>query len=482
MKKVLFALAAAVLACAACSKDLVLEVDNQSFTISSKGDTITVSVNCNKQWEMQYYEYLNTWCHYSVGDPVKDVTKITFIIDANDEAESREAEYTFVSGDLKQTVTITQSAFEVSEDAMNLSAAGTANCYIVAPGSKAYFNAGVKGNSTESVGSVVRAKLLWQSEEGLVKSIKFAPAACQFEIETADVPGNAVIAAVSVENTVLWSWHIWVVDYDPSTSLYSTPANASGTVWQFMDRNLGATSTTKGDFANAGVYYQWGRKDPFPGAVDFTVQNEDYSYQQDGEPTLYNFENNVTFKISNFAEYEGSIEKGIANPDVFYKVGSRKTGEVDEYGSEVYENVPRSSDWSDTSDDDAWGGVSMKKTIYDPCPAGYKVPVCDADGNTPYAWLTSQKRTWEEKNRGVEQDGQWFPTNGTRVAQSGGLNYTEANAYSGLWIGTAGKANSNLDLYPTLYGQYMFIGSGKRTFKVSKDCRAQGMNVRCVAE
>ena len=30
-----------------------------------------------------------------------------------------------------------------------------------------------------------------------------------------------------------------------------------------------------------------------------------------------------------------------------------------------------------------WGGVSGKKTIYDPCPVGYKVPTCDKDGNTP---------------------------------------------------------------------------------------------------
>ena len=482
MKKVLFALAAAAILCAACSKEPVLEVDSQTFTISSKGGTATVSLTCNNQWEMQYYEYLNTWCHYEVGSTSDDVTTITFTVDANESSEQRIAEYTFVSEDLEKTVTITQSAFEVSEDAVNLSAAGTANCYIVAPGSKAYFNAAVKGNSAESVGSVDRARLVWQSENGLVKSIRFAPDACQIEIETADMPGNAVIAAVSADDSVLWSWHIWVVDYNPAESLYSTPANASGTVWQFMDRNLGATSTTRGDFANAGLIYQWGRKDPFPAAVDFTVQNEDYSYQQDGEPTLYNFDGDVTFKISYFANYGGSIANGIANPDVFYIVGSRDTGEVDEYGSAIYENVPRSSDWSDTSDDDAWGGVSMKKTIYDPCPAGYKVPVCDADGNTPYAWLTYKTMTWDKQNRGAEQDGQWFPTVGTRVAQSGGLNYPEATPYSGMWIGTAGKANSNLELYPSLYGQYMFIINGKRTFKVNKDVRSQGMNLRCVAE
>ena len=43
----------------------------------------------------------------------------------------------------------------------------------------------------------------------------------------------------------------------------------------------------------------------------------------------------------------------------------------------------RTKDWTDVSNDDYWGGVSGKKTIYDPCPVGYKVPTCDKDGNTP---------------------------------------------------------------------------------------------------
>ncbi len=155
---------------------------------------------------------------------------------------------------------------------------------------------------------------------------------------------------------------------------------------------------------------------------------------------------------------------------------------MDEYGEPIYEKVPRTADWSDTSDDDAWGGVSMKKSVYDPCPVGYKVPVCDADGNTPYAWMIYKDMVWDSEYKGATQNGQWFPTIGTRVYASGGLDYTESYPYSGMWIGTAGKASSNLEEYPTLYGQYMFIINGKRIYKVNKDCRAQGLSLRCVAE
>ena len=121
----------------------------------------------------------------------------------------------------------------------------------------------------------------------------------------------------------------------------------------------------------------------------------------------------------------------------------------------------------------------MQKTIYDPCPVGYKVPVCDAEGNTPYDWMKFADMTWDASNPGANIYGQWFPTAGTRVYASGGLNLTEASPYSGMWIGTAGKASS---VNQTLYGQYMAIMKSKRTFKVMKDSRSQGMSVRCVKE
>ncbi len=376
-----------------------------------------------------------------------------------------------------------EAAYDPTTDAINLSVEGTANSYIVAPGSKVYFAGNVKGNSEEPVGEVEGVKLVWQSEKDLVKAIDWRADKNVVLVECGELSGNAVVAVVDAKGVVLWSWHLWVVDYDPSASLYTTEANASGTTWSFMDRNLGAVSMEKGTFdKNAGLIYQWGRKDPFPSAVDYTIQNEDYSYQQDGEPTLYDIDGNELPKISSKAASNGSIALGIANPDVFYKVVSVNTGKQDEYGSDIYENVPRSSDWSDTSDDDAWGGVSQTKSIYDPCPVGYKVPVCDADGNTPYAWMVYKEMVWDTEFKGATMNNQWFPTIGTRVYASGGLDYTEAYPYSGMWIGTAGKASADLDTYPTLYGQYMFIINGKRTFKVNKDCRSQGMNVRCVAE
>lgn len=368
---------------------------------------------------------------------------------------------------------------EIMTAAADAAVNGTSNCYIADPHSVLKFPVGVKGNSADDlIQGAASLSLLWQDEKGLVEGIWLDPETSEAYIKTADKSGNAVIAVKDESSQILWSWHIWVMDYD-SANEYTTAANSSGTTWTFMDRNLGAVSTKPGDPQSYGMIYQWGRKDPFTAPASFTVMNEDYSYVNDGEKPVYDIDGKKLPAFRTLAEYHGTIEKSIQNPTVFYAMTYKHTGETDEYGEEIVLNDYRTKDWVNVSDDDYWGGVSQKKTIWDPCPVGYKVPVCDPDGNTPYAWLKYASMTWDN---GAHQDGQFFPATGTRVYASGGLDHQEANPYSGMWIGTAGKASADIENHPELYGQYMFIINGKRTFKVNKDARSQGMSLRCVRE
>lgn len=384
---------------------------------------------------------------------------------------------------LSALLTANAAVAEIPADAVDLSAGGTANCYIVDPGATVRFDAMHKGNSLiELTGEVAGVRLVWQTAKSLVSRLEFDAASGAIYAWTSETPGNALVAATDADGKILWSWHLWITDYDPDND-YTTAPNASGTTWTFMDRNLGAISTERGSFDNFGMLYQWGRKDPFPGAASFTLMNADYTYEKDGEPELYGFDNNVLPTVSSKTAYHGTMELSIQNPDIFYAMTYNHTGEYDEYDEEIVKNDYPTGDWIDVSDDDYWGGESMEKTIYDPSPVGYKVPVCDAAGNTPYAWLSYAAMTWDNTNNGAEQDGQWFPATGTRAYVTGTLDYPEnGNPYGGLWIGTKGKTSSNLELYPDLYGQYMFIIDGKRTFKVSKDKRSQGMSLRCVRE
>lgn len=392
----------------------------------------------------------------------------------------------FTSCDDDDKEVVEEVKVTVPDDASILSDKETANCYIAAPGNVVAFSTQYKGNSTTlEVGDVADVKLVWMDKASLVKDVKYAVDDKMAVVWLGEQEGNALVAAVDNSGNTLWSWHLWVTDYDPEASSFTTAANANGTTWTFMDRNLGALSADpSAGFATHGMLYQWGRKDPFPSPVSYTELDENYNYVsgKDGEAQLYDIENNQLPSIGSLTQVHGTVDLSVANPMTFYAMTYKYTGEVDEYGEEIRLNDPLTGDWADVSDDDRWGGVSMKKSIYDPCPPGWKVPVCDAAGATPYDWLKYASMTWDESAKGAMQDGQWFPATGTRAYVSGACDFPDANHYSGLWIGTAGKAASDLVQYPTLYGQYMFVINGKRTFKVNKDRRSQGMSLRAVAD
>lgn len=69
--------------------------------------------------------------------------------------------------------------------------------------------------------------------------------------------GNALIA-LKYDGLVYWSWHLWVSDYDCSTTWTNNG-------FEMMDRNLGAIAA-ENSLDGRGLFYQWGRKDPSQGS------------------------------------------------------------------------------------------------------------------------------------------------------------------------------------------------------------------------
>ena len=148
-----------------------------------------------------------------------------------------------------------------------------ANCYIVAPGATLEFNGRLQGCSADTIeGDPAQAGVLWESagadikvkEGDVVASATFSQETGIISVKAGKTPGNALVVIEDAVSNVLWSWHIWVTDYDPSKNCYQQ--DAKGNVIM-MDRNLGALSATPGDPLSLGLFYQWGRKDPFPGPV-----------------------------------------------------------------------------------------------------------------------------------------------------------------------------------------------------------------------
>ena len=309
-----------------------------------------------------------------------------------------------------EALKFTTGALDIN-NVTDLAAAGTANCYIVSE-SGVYKFPTVKGNSSESVGSVSSAEVLWETfgtstvpEVGdLVASVAYKDGQIILEIASSFKEGNAVVAAKSSDGTILWSWHIWLTD-QPEEQVYY---NNAGTM---MDRNLGATSATPGDVGALGLLYQWGRKDPFLGSSSISSSTEAKS--------------TITWPSAVSSDSStGTVDYVTSHPMTFVKAGSSS-----------------SYDWHYSSrNNDLW---KSSKTIYDPCPAGWRVP----DGGDNSVWSEAcGTSSWfyypyDDTDEGMNFSGRfggasviWYPASGYRHRTDGSLN--DVGNYGLYWSGT----------------------------------------------
>ena len=326
-----------------------------------------------------------------------------------------------------------------------------ANCFIVSE-SGIYSLSTVKGNSSESVGNVECAEVLWESfgtsetpEVGsLVSSVSVQGDAIVFDVADPYREGNAVIAAKDAYGTILWSWHIWLTD-QPEEHIYN---NNAGTM---MDRNLGATSATPGDVGALGLLYQWGRKDPFLGSSSISSDTEAKS--------TITWPSAVSSDSSN-----GTIEYATSYPTTFI------TYNVSNY------------DWyytgTTTTDNTRW---QSDKTIYDPCPVGWRVP----DGGSGGVWSTAlgssssfnDDSLYDSTNEGMnfsrnigDASTIWYPASGYRNFYGGALGTVGGNGHC--WSVTP---NSNYAYSPSFYHD-------GDVYPTNSNFRASGFSVRCLQE
>lgn len=325
--------------------------------------------------------------------------------------------------------------------AVSLADDGTANSYIVSS-SGTYSLPAVKGNTSESVGSVASVEVLWESfgtsvepkKGNLIAGAIYEGENIYFKTATVFREGNAVIAAKDASGKILWSWHIWMTD-KPQVQAYN---NSAGNV---MDRNLGATSATTGDVGALGLLYQWGRKDPFLGSASI-------SESQLAQSTL-TWPSAVASSSTN-----GTVDYVTAHPTTFVK------------GSSAI-----SYDWHYASRDD--GLWAAEKTIYDPCPAGWRVP----DGGESGLWSTAgfTSSTYEAANEGIHFDisspsTTWYPAAGSRSYDSAEL--TSVGNYGYYWSVTP----------YTSYACYLYFFSNGSVNPANDNYRSYAFSVRCVED
>ncbi len=288
------------------------------------------------------------WIH--VASVKSTAYAITLKLDDNKTGAVREGIVNIVRAgteEVVQTIVIAQEAAVVEVGPKDLGRKGTANCYIVKEAGEYKFKA-VKGNGEEAVAAAT-AELLWETwnntEEvianSVIATVKYEDGFVFFTTPETLKPGNAVIAAKDAAGVILWSWHIWVPATEIETADYGIYSAA------MMDRNLGALVVATADDATTvesfGMTYQWGRKDPFVGAGVIG---------SDSNATVAGVELSVSEGDGVADESKISLEQSIQNPTLL--------GHTQNKG------------WLDVVDNTLW--QNDVKTIYDPCPPGYRVP------------------------------------------------------------------------------------------------------------
>ncbi|MBQ9892502.1 MAG: hypothetical protein IJM35_05035 [Bacteroidales bacterium] len=340
--------------------------------------------------------------------PQRDYTNLRIKVVTTDGARQSKVANKTISVTRSKITPITLSFNNINSDAIDLSANGTANSYIVSTADSYKFRGTIKGNGMADLSgisattpSVASAALLWATfgtdtapaSNELIQNVRYNSSDGYVYFDTGETfkEGNALIAVRDASNNILWSWHIWF-ESDNLNQLAQTYPTSNAVM---MDRNLGATRTeySQYNFLDAGLLYEWGRKDPFPNKARIHLN---------GSPTF--------------------VDAGIRGQAI-------TLGSLDIAGTAAHPTMISSGGISGATWD------SDEKTIFDPCPPGWKVPAPSVfSGVTNTAtWTSGQGGTINLGNATA-----WFPAAGTYghghlqhfYQGEGAYMYTTTSSYS----------------------------------------------------
>ena len=277
-----------------------------------------------------------------------------------------------------------------------------------------------KTNSGANAG-VDGAEVVWADAANLVHSpaIKHdgGDAFLEFEVKASDIQSGNAVVAVKKSGTIVWSWHLW---FAPKDALDKIPVtNHQGKVYNFTKETLGWKPTQW-----AGSTYTSARTVKVKveqtvannGTKAYTVINitQNPGNERKGVTTLYQFGRKDAFPgvassalaaNSHFTENAGdnmSIMNGILNPDKFYTYGSSGSSWWNNYG---YLNL-WSADNTVNGGNDVGNDNPVVKTVYDPCPVGFKMPPSNA-----FTGFTANGLNLGTKNVDGTSDGQTYQNN-----------------------------------------------------------------------
>lgn len=340
----------------------------------------------------------------------------------------------------KASVNITAGNYYQSTVSLcnDLSALESANCYLVPAKGRYKFKATVKGNGSADLGGISKttdastinkAELIWATfnttvaptANELIKDISYEDGYVYFSTGDTYKEGNALVAIKDNSENILWSWHLWF-ESDDLAAMAQTYPNSG---YVMMDRNLGAlTNCYAADNAlDFGFAYQNGRKDPF------MMSATRKSYTALGVLGTYTT-----------ATGSGPVATSIQNPTVVF-------------GTDSWGGSP-----------DLWSSTS--KTIFDPCPPGWRIAPSDAWSASGFngTTLVPKDNDWSTYHGWMFNNMAWFPATGDRW----GSDHNNTGKNLRVWAQGSGKALAGAD------GSFINTGDGSN--------EGHGYNVRPVKD
>ena len=212
-----------------------------------------------------------------------------------------------------------------------------------------------------------------QVVESIVNSIELANKTGRISIglatgTTATLSGNIILALYETnENSteigdIVWTWHIWLGE--PGVHHLKFPATSSGYQftnedWHMLDRNLGAETADLGNPRSTGLYYQRGRKEPL---ISFGDKTGSTSWTSNQIPTYRN-----TDVFGDVAKWKPNVAYAdemtpIQNPMALID-GINYSGNSSYYYA-----------WNSATDVSEVSIANDTKSMFDPCPPGYRLP------------------------------------------------------------------------------------------------------------
>ena len=492
----------------------------QTLGSASTPPVFSVTTNYSQGWEVaKITEIVNgvevdqpepTWLKLSGGRVSGDMgtTASAINVEKHTGIAPRIGKIYITAGRWTQVVTVEQSPYQGID-------VNPSNCYIVQPNGRG-INIPVSQANNAIGGTIgasdeLTAELLWiDYAEGMtsvsgnvntgIEDIRMLGRGDTARILV--IPGNKeanAVVVVKAVGVIKWSWHIWVTNYNPNAlanyllpltdNSYPVPGgvvygNYTGTQnipagydpqtfgpgsWSYapavMDRALGNIGSSNGgmasSYAKTGLFYQWGRKDPFIAAN---------TALSGSTTTIVPIYNAAGTQISFTNISGGGLAATIASPGALYYNYKADNGS---WGYPVNSNP-----WAIYP----WEG-NAGKSAYDPCPEGWMVErhgfwnhhVIDGNMNTMDAETPGQFI-----NHTFAPNFGYLPLAGYIVPGMSSNTYTDVMQNSTLWVAT-GKISGNAIAGDAYCFMVNFSASPRQQPEGALN-RSYGAQVRCMRE